>query len=117
MSKDDFRAKYLALARDADQRLVLLAADVDKIDARTRELEADYKRAGPLEIAAKGFIRDRQKALKGKRDGIGVEQKKQKERKQAFASKVALVDKVTSSSGLAGWGVAALGGLFVAANL
>jgi len=116
-SAADFRAKYLALARDADQRLVLLAADVNKIDARTRELEADYKRAGPLEIAAKGFIRDKQKALKAKRDSIGLEQKKQKERKQAFASKITLVDKVTSSSGLAGWGVAALGGLFVAANI
>lgn len=111
-----FRRKYTGLVLDANQRHAALGVDIKKIDAKIRELEADYNRAGTLDIAAKGFIRDRQKALKAKRDAAVRGQQKQIERKRLFESKIALVDKVTSS-GLAGWGFAALGGLFVAANI
>jgi chromosome segregation ATPase len=111
-----FKSRAQAMVKDTNDRIALLAADIKKIDKRVKELDADYNRAGTLDIGAKGYIRDRQKDLKQKRDKAVKAQQDLADRRKKFESKVALVDKVTGSN-LAGWGVAALGGLFVAANL
>ena len=111
-----FKTRMYALVKDTSDRTALLTAEIKKVDKRITELDADYNRAGTLDIAAKGYIRDQQKTLKAKREKFVKGQNEQADRRKQFESKIALVDKVTRSN-LAGWGVAALGGLFVAANL
>ena len=111
-----FKSRMYAMVKDTSDRTALLTAEIKKIDKRISELDADYNRAGTLDIAAKGYIRDRQKEAKSKREKFVKAQNDQADRRKTFEAKIALVDKVTRSN-LAGWGVAALGGLFVAANL
>ena len=111
-----FKTKFTGLVRDANDRIALAGNEIKKIDSKIKELDADYNRAGALDLAAKSFIRDRQKDLKAKRAKLMETQKKLADRRKDFESKIALVDKVTGSN-LAGWGIAALGGLFVAANI
>lgn len=111
-----FKSRMQAMVKNANDRIAAMAAEIKKIDKRVKELDADYNRAGTLDIAAKGYIRDRQKDLKAKREKIVKGQNEQADRRKQFEAKIALVDKVTGSN-LAGWGFAALGGLFVAANL
>ena len=111
-----FKSRMQAMVKDANDRIAAMAAEIKKIDKRVKDLDADYNRAGTLDIAAKGYIRDRQKDLKAKREKLVKGQNEQADRRKQFEAKIALVDKVTGSN-LAGWGFAALGGLFVAANL
>ena len=111
-----FKRKHQGLVRDADQRAALHNKEISKNNAKIQELQRDYDRAGFTDIAAKGYIRDRQKALQGKNASLKKAIEDQKKRRQGFEAKIALVDKITATS-LAGWGVAALGGLFVAANI
>lgn len=111
-----FKRKYQSLVRDSDQRVGLHNKEIAKNNAKIQEFQRDYDRAGALDLAAKGFIRDRQKALQSKNASHKKAIDEQKKRRQGFEAKLALVEKITAT-GFAGWGVAALGGLFVAANL
>lgn len=111
-----FKRKYQGLVRDSDQRVKLHTADISKHNAKIRDLQKDYDRAGVTDILAKGYIRDRQKAHKAQVATLNKAIADQKKRRQGFESKIALVEKITAVN-FAGWGVAALGGLYVAANL
>jgi len=111
-----FKSKYVALVKDANDRIADAAREIKKIDSKVKALEADHDRAGVLDVGAKRFIRSKQNDLKERRSKLTKSQNEQADRRKGFESKIALVTKVAGSN-LAGWGVAALGGLFVAANL